>query len=325
VLLALWGIVAMAVFPVVRGVTHMAANPRLRRRRRWAFGVTSATLLACLAFLLFVPMPYHSYAEGVLWLPEEDIVRAGATGFFGSFLVQPRSEVVKGDPLMRSHDPTLRAELRRSEGRIAELEAEYATAFVSDQTKAQIVRDKIDSENASLGLIRQRAAELVARAGTDGVFVVPEAADMPGRYYKKGEPLGYVIGNGRALVRVVVRQDAIGQVRLATDRVRLRLVERVPTVLEGKVVRELPAGDETLPSPALASQGGGDIATDPRETKSPKALQRVFQVDVELPGAEKRINGFGQRVYVRFEHRMEPLWTQWYRGIRQLFLTSFNV
>ena len=127
VLLALWGIVAMAVFPVVRGVTHMAANPRLRRRRRWAFGVTSDALLACLAFLLFVPMPYHSYAEGVLWLPEEDIVRAGATGFFGSFLVQPRSEVVKGDPLMRSHDPTLQAELRRSEGRIAELEAEYAT------------------------------------------------------------------------------------------------------------------------------------------------------------------------------------------------------
>jgi putative peptide zinc metalloprotease protein len=270
-------------------------------------------------------MPYHSYAEGVLWLPEEDIVRAGASGFFDSVLAQPRSEVVKGDPLMKSHDPTLQAELRRSQGKIAELQAEYATAFVSDQTKAQIVKDKIDSESANLGLIRQRAAELVARAGADGVFVVPEAADMPGRFYKKGEPLGYVIGKARALVRVAVRQDAIGQVRLATDRVRLRLAESVPTVLEGRVVREVPAGDETLPSPALASQGGGDIATDPRETKSPKALQRVFQVDVELRAPEERINGFGQRVYVRFEHRMEPLWTQWYRGIRQLFLTTFNV
>jgi putative peptide zinc metalloprotease protein len=148
---------------------------------------------------------------------------------------------------------------------------------------------------------------------------------MPGRYYKKGEPLGYVIGKARTLARVVVRQDAIGQIRLATDRVRLRLSERVPTVLEGRVVREVPAGDETLPSPALASQGGGDIATDPRETKNPKALQRVFQVDVELPGPDNRINGFGQRVYVRFEHRLEPLWTQWYRSVRQLFLTSFNV
>jgi putative peptide zinc metalloprotease protein len=325
VMLAIWGVVAMAVFPVVRGVTHLAANPRLRQRRGWAFGVALGAVLACLGFLLFVPMPYHSYAEGVLWLPEEDIVRAGASGFFGSFLVQPGSEVVKGDPLMKCHDPTLQAELHRSEGKIAELEAEYAAAFVASQTKAQIVRDKIDSERANLRLIRQRAAELVARADADGVFIVPEAADMPERYYKKGEPLGYVIGKARALARVVVRQDAIGQVRLATDHVRLRLAERVPNILEGRIVREVPAGDETLPSPALASEGGGDIATDPRETKSPKALQRVFQIDVELPGADNRTNGFGQRVYVRFEHRMEPLWTQWYRGIRQLFLTSFNV
>jgi hypothetical protein len=28
---------------------------------------------------------------------------------------------------------------------------------------------------------------------------------------------------------------------------------------------------------------------------------------------------------VRFTHPMEPLAMQWYRGIRQLFLTRFNV
>jgi putative peptide zinc metalloprotease protein len=325
VLLAMWGVVAMAVFPVIRGIAHLAASPRLRRRRGRAFFGTFGAVLACLGFLFFVPMPFHSYAEGVLWLPEEDIVRAGASGFFDTFLVQPGSDVVKGDRLANSYDPALQAELRRSEGKVSELEAEYAAAFVSDQTKAQIVRDKIDSERANLTLIRQRAADLVARAGTNGKFVVPDATDKPGRYYKKGEPLGYVISKARALARVVVRQDAIGQVRLATDRVRVRLSERSPTVFEGRVVREVPAGDEALPSPALAAQGGGDIATDPRETKSPKALERVFQIDVELAGADARVDGYGQRVFVRFEHRMEPLWTQWYRRVRQLFLTSFNV
>ena len=89
-------------------------------------------------------------------------------------------------------------------------------------------------------------------------------------------------------------------------------------------MREVPAGDETLPSPALAAQGGGEIATDPRETKNPKALERVFQFDVELDGAA-RVDHFGQRVFVRFEHRMEPLSVQWYRSIRLLFLRSFNV
>jgi putative peptide zinc metalloprotease protein len=104
----------------------------------------------------------------------------------------------------------------------------------------------------------------------------------------------------------------------------VRLVESPLAVLEGRVVREVPAGDEMLPSPALASQGGGEIATDPREAKSPKALRRVFQFDVELDGPEP-VGHFGQRIYVRFEHEMEPLSIQWYRSIRLLFLTSFNV
>ena len=81
VVLALWGVVAMGVFPVIRGVTHLAASPRLRRRRQRALSITLGAALACGGFLLFVPMPYHSYAEGVLWLPEEDVVRAGANGF----------------------------------------------------------------------------------------------------------------------------------------------------------------------------------------------------------------------------------------------------
>ena len=324
VLLALWAVVAMAVFPVIRAIGYMTASPRLRRHRSRAIAVTAGATLAFAAFLLIVPMPYHSHAEGVLWLPEEAIVRAGANGFLGSFLVEPGTRVAEGDALIQCYDPALTAQLHYNEAKVAELEAEYNAEFVSDQAKAQIVRDKLDSERASLTLIRERAADLVVRARTDGVLVVPQMVDMPGRYYRKGDPLGYVIGKAHPLARVVVPQDAVDKVRLATDRVRVRLAERPQAVLQGRVVREVPAGDETLPSPALAAQGGGEIATDPRETKNPKALERVFQFDVELDGAA-RVDHFGQRVFVRFEHRMEPLSVQWYRSIRLLFLRSFNV
>ena len=50
----------------------------------------------------------------------------------------------------------------------------------------------------------------------------------------------------------------------------------------------------------------------------------MFQFDVELDGIS-RVDHFGQRVLVRFEHQMEPLSVQWYRSIRLLFLSSFNV
>ena len=40
-------------------------------------------------FLLYVPMPYHTEAEGIVWLQEEALVRAGANGFISEILVQP--------------------------------------------------------------------------------------------------------------------------------------------------------------------------------------------------------------------------------------------
>ncbi|HVC56947.1 MAG TPA: hypothetical protein VND95_13385 [Stellaceae bacterium] len=324
VLLALWAVGAMAVFPVVRAVRHVTASPRLRKHRWRALMVTAGLPLAIAVFLLAVPMPYHSSAEGVLWLPEEALVRAGGNGFLSRFLIKPGSRVVAGEALAQLSDPALTAQLQGSEGKVAELEAEYTAQFATDQAKAQIVHDRLDAERAGLAFIRKRVAELVVHARSAGVFTVPQMVDMPGRYYKKGELLGYVIGNVRPLARVVVSQAAIDQVRLGTDRVEVRLAERPRAVLEGTVVREVPAGESTLPSRALAAQEGGDIATDPREPKDPKALQRVFQVDVALDGA-RHLDRFGQLVFARFDHRMEPLAEQWYRSIRLLFLTTFNV
>jgi putative peptide zinc metalloprotease protein len=111
--------------------------------------------------------------------------------------------------------------LRRSEAKVAELQAEYAAQFVTDRAKAQVVREKLDAEQANLALARERAADLVAHAKTDGIFMAPEMVDMPGRYYRRGELLGYVVGETNALARVVVPQEAVDKVRLATGRVRV--------------------------------------------------------------------------------------------------------
>src|SRR5712691_537586 len=197
VLLALWAVAAMALVPVIRAVRHVNASPRLRKHRSRALAVTGGGALAIVVFLISVPVPYHSNAEGVLWVPDEAIGRAGANAFFKSFLVEPGTGVAEGDALIQFHDPVLNAQLLRSAAKLAELEAEYDAQFVSDRAKAQIVRDKLDSERLNVALIRERAAELVVRAHTDGVFVAPQMADMPGRYFRKGELLAYVIGKVR--------------------------------------------------------------------------------------------------------------------------------
>jgi len=322
VLLAVWGVFAMAVVPIIRGIRHLAASPRMRKYRQrsaWIIGGAAGLLL----LLAAVPMPFRSEAEGVIWLSEQATVRAGGNGFVDGFLVEPGSRVQRGDPLVKCYDPQLDAQIQQAQARVDELEAEYAAQFVADRAKAAIVHDQLDTEKAALERALDRAAGLVVRAGTDGVFMAPEAADMPGRYYKKGELLGYVVDKSPPVARVVVPQYAVDLVRLQTHGVQGRLVYRPDAVAEGKIVRYVPAGDETLPSRALATEGGGQVATDPRDPKGTKALERMFQVDVELQGLS--VDRFGERVYLRFDHKMEPLAMQWYRVMRRVFLSRFNV
>ena len=56
----------------------------------------------------------------------------------------------------------------------------------------------------------------------------------------------------------------------------------------------------------------------------PMTGERNRPGDIELAGLEA-VDHFGQHVFVRFDHRMEPLSVQWYRSIRLLLLTSFHV
>jgi putative peptide zinc metalloprotease protein len=133
-----------------------------------------------------------------------------------------------------------------------------------------------------------------------------------------------VIGEASPSARVVVAQEAVDKVRLATERIRVRRVDQTQHVWEGKISREVPAGGEYLPSSALAVEGGGEIAIDPRDTKGPKTLERMFQVDVELDDL-KHLSHFGQRVYVRFEHQKEALALRMFRNVRLLFLSHFHV
>jgi putative peptide zinc metalloprotease protein len=286
---------------------------------------TVVLLIAILAVLLtMVPVPFHTRAEGVVWLPEQALVRAGANGFLSSFLVEPGTWVTKSSGLIQSADPTLKAQVRESEAYVAELEASYAAAAVSNRVQAEVASQKLEQERAHLAELQSLSADLIARANADGIFMVPQQGDLPGRFFRKGDLLGYVLGTARPIVRVVVPQDAIDKVRLDLDDVHVRLVDEPGMTYQGHIVREVPAGEEYLPSLALAAEGGGEVATDPRDTKAPKSLQRMFQLDVELVG-DVQFHQFGQRVFVRFEHQRVPLAVQWFRTIRLLFLSRFSV
>lgn len=323
VVLAIWAVIAMGVVPIGKTVHHLATAPRLARYRKRVGVISFGALALIAAFLLFVPMPFRSQTEGVVWLPEQQIVRAGANGFVARFLVEPGTRVAPGDALIESVDPVLTAEIRVAEARVAELEAQYALHFVTDRVQAQVTRQQLEREEAVLERVRERGANLIARSQSAGVFTVPHYVDMPGRFFRKGELVAYVIEPSQPLARVIVHQGDVDVVRLATNQVEIRASDRIPEVLKAKVVRQVPGGGDQLPSKALSPEGGGTVPVDPRDPKGTKTIERVFQLELEMQAPQS--TRYGGRVYVRFDHVPEPLAQQWYRGLRRLFLTRFNV
>jgi putative peptide zinc metalloprotease protein len=104
----------------------------------------------------------------------------------------------------------------------------------------------------------------------------------------------------------------------------VRLSERLGETIPARIRRIVPGGSEALPSPALGALGGGQIATDPSDREGLTAVEKVFQVDLELLRTPDLVN-LGGRAYIRFDHGWKPLAVQWYFQIRQLFLARFDV
>ena len=193
-----------------------------------------------------------------------------------------------------------------------------------DRFKAELLKEELAYARQNLARTRERLDALAVRAGTAGTFVVPLAEDLPGRFTRKGEVLGYVVDLARVTVRAVVEQQEIDLVRHRTFGAQVRLAERFYAIVPAAMRREVPEASDRLPSMALGAAGGGRIAVDPTDAQGVRTLEKVFQVDLELPAGLGVVN-VGGRAHVRFDHGWEPLANRWYRQVRQLLLSRLNV
>lgn len=324
VLIALWGVITTIALPVWKAVKHVRESPTLHRNRAHAVRVSLSLLAGAVLAASFIPMPLRTQAEGVVWLPEQALLRAGANGYFSRWLVAPGSPVTRGTPLLLMEDPLLAAELEAAQGRLAEAQARYNAEQFTNPVQAEVLREKLEYEKQTVQRIGERHARLTVRSESDGILTVPDPRDMDGQYFKKGELLGYVLERRQLIARIAVQQDNVDLVRTRLKGAALRFSDDIRTVYPVSVLREVPGGVDELPTAALGPAGGGQIPVDPKDGKGLKTLERIFLLDLDLP-PERTGNAFGGRVFVRFEHESEPLLSQWQRRLRQLFLSHFHV
>lgn len=324
VFLASWTVVTGVLIPVFNSLKYVATSRTLQKHRARAVGLTAGLAAAAVIMLAIFPFPLHTVSEGVVWLPDDAILRAGTDGFVRRLLVPPDTIVRAGDALIETQEPQLEANVETLTWRVEELQSALDAARFRDRPGAEVAAIDLASAKSELARQDERARHLVARSEADGTFVLAKSEDMPGRFFRQGEVLGYVTPASSNIVRVVVPQDDIELVRNSLRGVSVKLSGRVWETNSARLVREVPAASSELPSKALSTAGGGSFAVDPGDRESRKTLQRYFQFDIELPPEAAAI-AFGSRVYVRFEHESEPLGFQLFRRLRQLFLARLNV
>lgn len=324
VVIAIWGLITTLLVPLVKGVAFVYSSPALQRQRGRAVSVTLGVAAALLLFCTVVPMPLSADAQGVVWVPENAEVRADTPGFVRQLLVQPDTMVNAGDLILQSRNPQLHADLQSHWARIEQAEVERLSGLATEPLLASLALDSLHKERATLANLESKVDGLAIRARTDGRLVIPRAADLPGKFLKRGELVGYVLTGPIRTVRTVVAQQHTDLVRGALRQVKLKLADRLDQTYTAVVVREIPGGRDELPSRALSSDGGGVFATDPRDASGLKTLERVFQLDLLLPESVGVV-ALGTRAWVRFELKPEPLAYRWWRSLRLLLLSHFNV
>jgi putative peptide zinc metalloprotease protein len=324
IVLALWGGFTLLALPLWKCVKHVTSSPSLHQRRSQAVRFAAIATLVIVAIGALVPLPLRTRAQGVIWLEDDSLVRAQSNGFFVHWLATPGSHVKVGDSLLIMSDEELDAQLEADKARVAEAEAKYDAEAFTHPAQAGVISEQLEQARRKLALTAYRHARLVVTAQSNGVLTAPEYQDMTGKHYRKGELLGYVIDPSKLIARVVVSQDNIDLVRTRMAAVQMRTRDTINRTFSSKVIREFPGAVNEVPSAALTSTGGGELAADPSDQNGQKIFDRVFMLDLALPAGVKA-DFLCARVEVRFIHMNEPLFAQLYRRVRQLFLSRLNV
>jgi len=324
ILIALWGVVSLLVLPAVRSLSRFLDSPATRSRRPRMVIVGSGAVLAFGLLLFILPMPLWTTTQGVVWLPEQSLIRAGIDCEVVEVLAPVEQLVAMDAPLIRGTDPFLEAEIEVHKARLKELYALYNAHPLHKRVKRKMLLVEIGLVKGDLRQVEDKRAKLMIRSPAQGDFILIDARNLSGRFVKKGELLGYIVPEHRPTIRTVVRQADIGLVRKKVTGVEVRLAEQPATSLRADIKRIVPAADINLPSATLGTAGGGDVQVDPTDPDGLRALESIFQLDLDLP-EEVKDPHIGGRVYVRIEHGTMPLAMQWYRSLRQLLLRKFYV
>jgi putative peptide zinc metalloprotease protein len=318
-----WLLFFQLFWPAIKALNYLLRDKQLARTRTRALGVTVVGAALVVLLLVAVPMPMSTSTEAVLWLPDEARVKVESSGEVVQVLVADGDTVVQGQELVRLSNPVLVANLAVQQAHLREYEARYQQAWVDDRAQAQLFEQDIKAIKAEIDLLQMRVVNLVVRSPSQGIFRITRQYHLPGSFLKQGDELALIEKPDSVRVRAALLQDEVGLVRQATQSISIRFASNPSHSINASMVQDIPVATRELPSQILGAQGGGRLAVDATQPTGTRVKENVFLLDLTLQDFVQS-GHYGERAYVKFQHPAEPLVTQWYRSLQQLFIRHFS-
>jgi len=305
VLLASYALVTSVLLPVYKGLKVVSRDRKLQAARPLTLISMIPVMLA--ALVVWLPLPHTNMTKGVIWLPDEAIIRADSSCEITSAAISPGQTVQMGQELFDCVDPELALRERELLARIDELHARLAGLAIHDP--AEHVRLEMEQETNTTALedVRESRSKGQLTAALDGRFDAVGAEALEGRVFARGDIVGYVVPPDQRTVRVALRERVAGMLDDDLRRIELRVGygDRGLEIFESEILERTPRASREVPSAALSTVGGGEHRADPGGNGR-QVLEAVFDVELAWPDAQITAP-VGAHVDVRFVHSPTPL------------------
>ena len=323
IILAIWALSNTFVKPIYSGIKFLATSPKLRGRRRPVIAGSLASVVGLIVAVSVVPVPYATTALGVVWLEQDNLLRTQAAGFW-SEEIEGFKEVQKGDKIIALSDPFIGARVEQTIAKLSETELQQNAVFLTDRVQAQVFGNQITLIKEQLEQIISQITDLKVVAQRPGRVLVPRATLLNDQLLSKGDLYGFFLDDTPMRIRVAVSQDQAELVRRETRSVSMVFARDIHTAIPAGLIGEVPRSQNTLPSAALSTDGGGEFALNPSGGDDLSAIERVFLFDIK-PTDDRPVKYVGERAVVRFVHEPQPLFFRAWRSVQQLFLKHFEI
>ncbi len=317
-LIVIVSVVAMLIFKPVLNLLQEMLTVMQNRGRQGLKIALGASVIAVIAGITFIPMPYGTVTQAVVSLPDKAQVRAETDGMVLEIKVKDGETVVPGQVIAVLEAPELIANQASAQSRLVALRIQQYKAMESDRLQTIKLTNALSLAEAEVTRLNAQVSQLEVRSQIAGTLVMSKQNDLIGIFLKKGQLLSYVLGPGELIVRAAVSNNNAPTIRELARSAEIRLEEQPVQTITGQLRRDVPAATFQLPNAALANRNGGDIITDPSDPENLRTLEPVFWFDVALPSS--LVQRVGGRAWVRFDFGKEPLASQWAHSLNQLFM-----